>query len=150
MPLIIVIISAICAWCLALDWTCSSLCLASDWATFSLDWASCSLSSSWLVSNSDTLWWALLDDGVKANCEEFVALLHDWVIPKPTPRTCPGRFGRPITWAYASSLDQRIPLPISPYNRTPYSFKSAAILPCFLTRTKQHIIHHNQYKHKKH
>ena len=157
MPLIVVIISAIYTWCLASDWTCSSLCLASDWVTSSLcfvssslDWASCSLSSSWLVSNSNTLWWTLLDDRVKTNCDLFVALLPDGVIPKLTPRTHPGRSGWPITWAYTSLLDQRIPLPIPPYSRMPWSFKSAVILSCFPTRTKQHITHHNQYKHKKH
>ena len=164
MPLIVTIISAICAWCLASDWTCSSLCfassslyLASDWATSSLcfassslDWASYSLSSSWLVSNSDVLWWPLLDNEVKTNSDLFVALLLDGVIPKPTPQTCPGHSRQPITWAYASSLDQRIPLPISPCSRTRWSFKSAAILSCFPTRTKQYITHHNQYKHKKH
>ena len=58
-----------------------------------------------LFSNSEILWVVLLgNDGVEVNCEAFVALLPDGVIPNPTPRTRPGRIG-PNTRAYASSLD---------------------------------------------
>ena len=71
------------------------------------------------VSNSEILWIVLLDDDrVEVNCERFVALLLDGMIPNPTPRTRPRRF-RPNTRAYTSSLNQRIPLPSSPCSRMP-------------------------------
>ena len=106
-----VITLAICCWCLASDcWylASDSWCLATDWASCFCTWASCSVSLEELFSNSEILWVVLVgSDGVEVNCEAFVALLPNGVIPCPIPRTRPGRSG-PNTQAYASSLDQRI------------------------------------------
>ena len=110
-----VITSAICCWCLAYIWesyswclVSDSWCLASDWESCSCTWASCSVSLEELFSNSEILWVVLLgNNGVKVNCEAFMAFLLDGVIPNPTPHTCLGCSG-PNTQAYASSLDQRL------------------------------------------
>ena len=110
-----------CCWCLASACCCCSWCLASDWASWSCTWASCSLIIELLFSNSKNLRVVLVyDDGVEVNCEAFVTLLPDGVIPNPTPRTRPGRSG-PNTRAYTSSLDQRTPLvlPGSSHSRMP-------------------------------
>ena len=139
-----VIISAICCWCLASIWeSCSwclasdSWCLASDWESCSYTWASCSVSLEELFSNSEILWVVLLgNDGVKVNYEAFVALLPDGVIPCPTPHTRPG-CSRPNTRAYASSLDQRTPLPGSPCSRITSCAKSSSILSCTFSHKNQ-------------
>ncbi|KAL0005507.1 hypothetical protein SO802_013068 [Lithocarpus litseifolius] len=86
-------------------WASCSWCLASVWASCSCTWASCSVTLEEWFSNSEILWVVLLgNNGVEVNCEAFVALLPDGVIPNPTPRTRPGRSG-PSTRAYTSSLE---------------------------------------------
>ena len=132
-----VITSAICCWCLASIWESCSWCLASDWGSCSCTQASCSVSLEELFSNSEILWVVLLGNGrVEVNCEAFVTLLLDGVIPNPTPRTRPGR-SIPNTRAYASSLDQRTPLPSSPCSHMPSCLKSSSILFCMFSHKNQ-------------
>ena len=150
---------AICCWCLTSDWASCSWCLASHWASdwvscswcvaldwasdcvscsscLASDWASCSLTSTKEVSNSEILWIISLDDGgVNINRERFAPFLPNGVGPKPTPRTHPELF-EPITQAYTSFLNHRIPPWSSPCNAMPSSLKNSLILACFPTKTK--------------